>query len=317
MTPMAVAIVSFNAGPHLDACLASVRPEAPSQTLVVDNGSTDGSIELVRSRFPEVQLEVAAANRGYGTAANRALARCAAPYVLLLNGDTVLAPGALEALARYLDAHPRAAIVGPRLRNADGSLQASCHPFLGTFQSFLEKTALARLLARIPAVRDRYLLVNSAHARARVVPWVLGAALAIRRSAFEAVGGFDESFFLYAEEVDLCYRLKTAGWEIHFAPVTDVIHVGGVSTQPYGGGMIAQRVESAIRFYDRHYPPARRARLVALIKVAAAARWLRDGIRLRATGDAARRARLAASVIAWRRILLGDRRDQFGAPPPA
>src|SRR5262249_11131009 len=152
-------------------------------------------------------------------------------YVLLLNSDTLLAPGALAALAQYLDAHPRAAIAGPRLRNADGSLQPSCHPFLGTMQSFLEKSVVARALARLPVVRDHYLLVNSSHAAPRVVPWVLGAALAIRRSAFDQVGGFDESFFLYAEEVDLCYRLKAAGWEVHFAPVTDVVHVGGASIQ--------------------------------------------------------------------------------------
>jgi len=306
MKPMAVAIVSFNAREHLDSCLASVRLEGPSQTLVVDNGSTDGSIDLVRSRYPWVELDVAAANRGYGAAANRALGRCAARYILLLNSDTIVAPGTLEALARYLDAHPRAAVVGPRLRNPDGSLQVSCHPFLGTFQSFLEKTALARVLARVPGLRERYLLVHSPHTRPRVVPWVLGAALAIRRSAFDAVGGFDESFFMYAEEVDLCYRLKQANWEVHFAPVADLVHVGGVSTGQHRGPMLAQRVESAIHFYRRHYSPARQAALLALIKVVAALRWLRDSIRLGATRDAARRVWLAEDVTAWRRIILGN-----------
>jgi GT2 family glycosyltransferase len=303
---MAVAIVSFNAREYLERCLASVRAEAPSQTLVVDNGSTDGSIELVQSRHPWAELDVAPANRGYGAAANRALGRSAAPYVLLLNSDTILAPGALEALARYLDAHPRVAVVGPRLRNPDGSLQASCHPFLGTFQSFLEKTALARALARIPALRDRYLLVHSPHTRPRAVPWVLGAVLAVRRSAFEAVGGFDESFFMYAEEVDLCYRLHEANWEVHFAPVTDVVHVGGASTSQHRGTMVAQRTKSAMHFYRRHYSPARRAALLILIKTAAAARWLRDRIRLRATSDTGRRLWLAEDLAAWRRILLGD-----------
>jgi len=314
MTPMAVAIVSFNAREHLDACLASVLAQGPAQTVVVDNGSTDGSIELIRSRYPGAELDVAPSNRGYGAAANRAIKRCKVPYVLLLNSDTILPAGALEALSGYLDGHERAALVGPRLRNPDGSLQPSCHPFLGTAQSFLEKTALARWLAHVPALRDHYLLVNSAHARPRVVPWVLGAALAIRRRAFDAVGGFDESFFLYAEEVDLCYRLKEAGWETHFAPVTDVVHVGGGSI-PYCGDMIAQRTESAIHFYSRHYSRARRARLVAMIKAAAAARWLHDSIRIHATGDAPSRARLAERILAWRRILLGARRDPLTAPP--
>ncbi len=313
---MAVAIVSFNTREHLDACLATVGPEAPAQTIVVDNGSRDGSIELVRSRYPWVELEVAPANRGYGAAANRAIAHCSARYVFLLNSDTVLAPGTLAALTTYLDAHPRAAIVGPRLRNPDGSLQASCYPFLGTFQSFLEKTALGPVLARVPVLRDRYLLVHSAHARPRVVPWVLGAALAIRRSAFEAVGGFDESFLLYAEEVDLSYRLMTAGWEVHFAPVTDVVHVGGVSTRQYRGEMVARRTESAIHFYRRHYSPARRARLIAVIRAAMAARWLRDSLRLRIEGDGARRAWLAENLTAWRRVLRGKPPEGLGAPPP-
>ncbi len=313
---MAVAIVSFNTREHLDTCLASVGPEAPMQTIVVDNGSSDGSIELVRSRYPRVVLDVAPANRGYGAAANRAIARCGAPYVFLLNSDTVLAPGTLAALAAYLDAHPRAAIVGPRLRNPDGSLQVSCYPFLGTFQSFLEKTALAPVLARVPVLRDRYLLVHSTHDRPRVVPWVLGAALAIRRSAFEAVAGFDESFFLYAEEVDLTYRLKAAGWEVHFAPVADVVHAGGASTRRYRGEMVAQRTESAIRFYRRHYSPTRRARLIAVIRAAMAARWLRDSIRLRLEGDGARRAWLAENLTAWRRVLRGEQPDGLGTPPP-
>lgn len=302
MTPMAVAIVSHNTREHLDACLGSVRPEAPPQTLVVDNGSTDGSIELVRSRYPWVELDVAPVNRGYGAAANRAIARCATPYVLLLNSDTMLGPGALRALAQYLDDHSRAAMAGPRLRNPDGSLQTSCAPFLGTFQSFLEKTALARGLARIPIVRQRYLLVHSPHDRPRTVPWVLGAALAIRRDAFEQVGGFDEAFFMYAEEVDLSFRLEAAGWEVHFAPVTDVTHAGGASTARRRLDMEVQRVASALLFYRRHYAPARATVLGWGIRTAAGARWLRDLARTRIAADPGRAATLAANAALWRRL---------------
>ena len=302
MMSLAVAIVSYNTRAHLDACLASVQPEAPPQTVVVDNGSTDGSIELVRSHHPWVELEVAATNRGYGAAANRAIARSTARYVLLLNSDTLLRPGALQALAGYLDDHPRAALVGPRLQNLDGSLQPSCAPFLGTFQSFLEKAALARALARIPVLRDRYLLVHSPHDRPRVVPWVLGAALAIRREAFEAVGGFDEAFFMYGEEVDLSYRLKAAGWEVHFAPVTDVVHVGGASTAPRRTDMEVRRVASALMFYRRHYSAPRAAALGWAIRAAGVGRWLRDAVRLRITADPGRSAALATDIALWRRL---------------
>ncbi|HYO15860.1 MAG TPA: glycosyltransferase family 2 protein [Thermoanaerobaculia bacterium] len=204
--PMAVAVVGYNTRDDLRACLESVRSEAPGEVIVADNGSTDGSVAMVRSGFPEVRLLVDESNPGYGAAANRAVAAAACPYVLLLNADTRVTPGTLRALAAYLDEHPRAGVVGPRLVNPDGTLQVSCFPFIGTLRLMLEKTPAARWLARVPVLRDRWLLSHSLHDRPRVVPWVLGAALALRREAFETIGGFDTSFFMYSEEIDLCWR---------------------------------------------------------------------------------------------------------------
>lgn len=204
--PMAVAVVCHNTRDDLRACLESLRSEAPAEVVVADNGSTDGSAAMVRSEFPEVRLLVDEGNPGYGAAANRAVAATVSPYVLLLNADTRVTPGALRALAAFLDAHPRAGVAGPRLVNPDGTLQVSCFPFIGTLRLMLEKTPAARWLARVPALRDRWLLSHSLHDRPREVPWVLGAALALRREAFAAVGGFDPAFFMYAEEIDLCQK---------------------------------------------------------------------------------------------------------------
>jgi len=207
MTPIAVAIVNYNTREHLRACLATVQSEAPSETIVIDNASSDGSAEMVRAEYPWVTLHANQTNPGYGAAANQAIASCTAEYVLLLNSDTLLQAGALMALSSYLDLHPRAAIVGPRLVEPDGILQASCYPFPTPLNTFLENSTSAFLLGRlirchIPLLRNSYLRTWP-HNAARVVPWLKGGALAIRRTAFDAVGGFDESYFMYFEDADL------------------------------------------------------------------------------------------------------------------
>jgi GT2 family glycosyltransferase len=276
MTPIAVAVVSYNTCDVLRACLDSVVSDAADVELVVaDNGSTDGRLEMVRREFPRARLLVDRSNPGYGAAANAAVAACEAAYVLLLNSDTVLRAGTIAALAAYLDAHPRVGIVGPRLLNPDGSLQRSCFPWIGTFRYFFEKSALARTAARIPPLRDRLFIRWSSHERARHVPWVLGAALAIRRSAFDQVGGFDPSFFMYGEEVDLAYRLSRTGWQIHFAPVADIVHVGGVSTARLPVAMSVQQTLSSLHFYRRHYSPRHVRALTFSLRTAARLRLVR------------------------------------------
>jgi N-acetylglucosaminyl-diphospho-decaprenol L-rhamnosyltransferase len=236
--------------------------------------------------------------------------------VLLLNSDTQLAPGALDRLSDYLEAHPRVAIAGPRLRGPTGVLEPSCHPPLGTLQSVLEKGRVGRTIARLPGLGRRWALLNWAHDRPRVVPWVTGAALALRRAAFDALGGFDEHYFMYAEEADLCWRAHAAGWEVHFAPVTDVIHRGGASTAPLRGTMALQKVRSAVRFYRRHYPRARAAMLVLGIRTAMLLRWGRDALGLRLTADPEARQRLAEDVGVWRRAVRGPDADPFRPGSP-
>ncbi|HSF42578.1 MAG TPA: glycosyltransferase family 2 protein [Thermoanaerobaculia bacterium] len=300
---VAVAVVSYNTRDDLRACLESVRADAPGPVVVADNGSRDGSATLVRSEFPEALLLVDESNPGFGAAANRAIAACASPYVLLLNADTRVTPGALRALAAYLDAHPRAAVAGPRLVNPDGTLQASCFPFIGTLHLMLEKTPVARWLSRVPPLRDRWLLSHSPHDRPRVVPWVLGAALAIRREAFEVIGGFDASFFMYSEEIDLCWRFQKAGWEVHFAPGATVVHVGGASTGQRRPEMAVRQVASSRLFYRRHYSRLRAGTLETMIGAAMLGRLLRDSLRLAVTREPGARKHLAEDLAVWRGAL--------------
>ncbi|HEY6085757.1 MAG TPA: glycosyltransferase family 2 protein [Nitrospira sp.] len=256
---IAVVIVNHNTCHELQACLDSLEAEAPDEVIVFDNNSSDDSVKMVRSKFPHVTLHANPVNVGYGAAANQAIAKSKARYVLLLNSDTILRQGTLNQLGRYLDLHPKAAIVGPRLVNSDGTLQASCYPFPTPFDTFLENSKMAVCLGRlirryVPGVRRLYWRTWP-HDSARIVPWLKGAALMIRREAFDAVGGFDRSFFMYFEDADLCYRLKRAGWEVHFAPVATIVHVGGASTERASADMSAQLLNSTRLFYQRHRSP--------------------------------------------------------------
>lgn len=299
MTPrVAVAIVSYNTIDHLRNCLESLRVAGAREIVVVDNGSTDGSVEMVARDYPGVILRANRTNLGYGAASNEAIAATSTPYIFLLNTDTLVEPDVLEVLASYLDAHPRVAIVGPRLHNVDGSLQRSAHAFPSAM-------TLRPIISRIPPLRKRSMLTWP-HDRVRRVAWVKGAALGIRRTAFDEVGGFDPAFFLYFEETDLSFRLAERGWETHFTPETVVVHKGGASTEQQRAEMVVQFYASMRQFYRYHYPRARQMRLDAVLKGTAVVSLIRDRARLATTRDPARAARLADDVRVWRRVLAGE-----------
>ena len=299
-----VAVISYNTREHLRACLESVPLSEVREVVVVDNASRDGSPEMVSDEFPWVTLVANEQNRGYGAAANQAVAGSAAETLLLLNGDTRLEPGALPSLVAYLEDHPEAAVVAPRLVNADGSLQPSCYPFPGTLEWLFDNDVVGRVVKRM-SIPSQNLLRTWDHAHARAVPWVKGAALAVRRGAFETVGGFDERFFLYYEETDLCYRMWTVGWEVHFAPTATVMHIGGASTAQHRTAMNVQLLESVDEFYRHHYSYPRRLLLAAIWKGILTSRLLRDRARLVTARDERARLAIAADVAAWECALLG------------
>jgi N-acetylglucosaminyl-diphospho-decaprenol L-rhamnosyltransferase len=286
-----VAIISHNTAPLLRRCLESVAADTDAPVLVVDNGSTDGSVELIQRKFPLVRVQVDPANRGYGAAANLAVQALQSRYVLLLNADTELGSGTIEALADYLDRHPAAAIAGPRLVNAAHRHEPSVRPFPTPFAVLMQESIL-RHIPRLPRGHQW---------RCRSVAWILGAALAIRREAFIAVGGFDEGYFLYAEEVDLCYRLRAAGWEIHYAPVATVLHVGAASTSQYGAEMLAHSVWSTRRFAHLRLSPANEVGVRLVYATVFAARLGFDVIRLAWTSK--QRKRLRNLISKWVRGL--------------
>jgi N-acetylglucosaminyl-diphospho-decaprenol L-rhamnosyltransferase len=299
---ISVVVVSFNTRDRLDACLESVLDEQPSSVIVVDNASTDGSADAVRRRHPDVLLQANSENVGYGAAANQGGAVCAEPYVVILNADTRVRPGALAALSAELDEHETAAVVAPRLLNDDGTIQGSCFRFPAPLETTLRTTFLGNVVDRIPRLRDRYRYAYSPAAPERV-PWALGAALAIRREAFTAVGGFDESFFMYSEEVDLCYRLAASGWETRFTPVAEVVHAGGASTDERAVEMEVLRYAATRRFYRKHYGRAARNALSVLVSYRMLHNLCRDRVRLSFGGGVNERAALNGRLAVWRGVL--------------
>lgn len=304
MSPIDIAIVNYNTREELRACLDSIRGEQPAQVIVADNASTDGSASMVRATFPAVLLLENNTNPGFCAAANQAIHAGKSDYVLLLNSDTRLRPGVLDGLAAYLDQHSHVAIAGPRLDNPDGTLQSSTFPFPIPLDIFLDASHLSGLARLFPTIRERYLRTWS-HARVRSVPWVSGAALAIRREAFDQVGGFDESYFMYYEEVDLCFRLIEHGWQIHFVPDYRIVHRGGASTQQRWAEMTIQLYRSLALFYRQHYSASRLVMLMLLVRAIAFFRLLRDGIALLATSQPAQKAVLASHITAWKCLLAG------------
>ena len=225
---VSVVVVNFNTRELLRKCLASIRDQGRRdvQAVVVDNGSTDGSQKLVHDEFPEFELVQLPENVGFGRANNAAFARCCREFVLLLNSDAFLHAGAIDALVAAARRHPQSAVVGPRLLNQDGTLQRSAWPFPHPARLLAEALGLHRVLRRCPFYED---LGTWDHAEERAVDFLVGACLLVRSRALEEVKGFDEAFYMYAEETDLQRRLRRRGWSVVLAPSARVTHVGGAS----------------------------------------------------------------------------------------
>jgi len=241
---VSVVVVVWNGMPWLERCLESVRGR---ETIVVDHGSTDGSVELVRERFPEARL-VERENRGMGAGNNAGMALAGGRWLFLLNPDAWVTGEGLERLVRFGDAHPRAAVVGPRLRNPDGSLQRSVRAFPTTWRLATEYLGLRKLAPRSTALNPLY-AGGFAHDEVREVDWVSGAALLVRREAADEVGLFDEGYFMFSEEADWMFRFRAAGWEVWFDPDAEVVHVGGAS---HGGRLYLENLRGQLRFLAKH-----------------------------------------------------------------
>jgi GT2 family glycosyltransferase len=259
------------------------------ETIVVDHGSTDGTLELVRERFPDARL-IQQENKGLGGGSNAGMRVASGDYFLLLNSDAWALGDAVDRLAAFADEHPRAAVVGPKLLNPDGSLQRSVRGFPTLWRLATEYFFLRKLAPRTRALNAFY-GARFKHDRVREVDFLMGACLLVRREAADTVGLFDEDFFMFSEETDWCYRFRQAGWSVLFTPDAEFTHVGGATTARDWGPMYREQLRGHLRFLAKHrgLTEAEQARWLLLVAMLlrslvftgerrktsfAAARWL-------------------------------------------
>jgi N-acetylglucosaminyl-diphospho-decaprenol L-rhamnosyltransferase len=280
---LSVAIVNWNTRGLLAECLASIYqhpPDCAFDIWVVDNASTDGSVEMLAEKYPAVHAVANAENVGFARANNQAIALSTGRYVLLFNSDAAATPGSLGALVSLAQVQPRAAIVGARLLNPDGSFQAGGTPFPTLWRELLILSGAGRLFF------GRW--YPSAGSQVELGPhrvdYVEGACLLVRREAIQAVGGMDEGYFMYAEEVDWCMAMKCAGWQVWYQPEARIIHHGGASSRSRRPQREADLYRSRVRFFRKWYGAGAARLLKVLILSFTAVKGVSAGLAWRASG---------------------------------
>ena len=286
---VAAVVVTFDALPWIEHCLDSL---GGVETVVVDNGSRDGTVAFVRERYPDVHV-IESENRGLGAGWNIGLRETTSTYALLLNADAWLSEGALERLADFADTRPRAAVIGPRLLDPDGTLQRSVRGFPTVWRLATEYFFLRKLAPRSSALNAFY-AGGFDHDEVRVVEVGMGACMLLRREAVEEVGYCDEDYFLFSEETDWCFRFREAGWEVVFFPDAECVHVRGAS---HSGRLYRENLRGHLLFLTKHRGPkvAERARRLLLASLrlrglvfrGERGRAYRDGATWLASADAA------------------------------
>lgn len=267
---LAIIIVGWNVADLLLNCLQSIYQNPPTvsfEVWVVDNASSDDTLRRVRERFPQVRLLANERNRGFAGANNQAIQGSQSRYVLLLNPDTLVFPGTLQALVDYLDSNAKAGAAGSLYTSPDGSLQVSCMPYPTVSRELWRLFHLDNLLPY-----GVYAMQGWDRTRPRRVDGLQGASLMLRRSALDQCGLLDEAYFMYTEEVDLCYRLHRGGWELYWVPSSRIIHYGGQSTAQVAREMFLQLYRSKVLFFRKNYSSRSATAYKAVLWLAAQAR---------------------------------------------
>ncbi len=292
---LSIVVVNWNTRVLLAQCLQSVYDTVSDlsfEILVVDNASGDGSSEMVQTRFPEVRLIRNSENRGFARACNQAVRETTAGHVLLLNPDTEVLPGAIHKLMGFMEEHPRAGAVGPMVVNPDRTIQPSCYPMPTLWREFFRLMHLERLSAHSEYDQQKW----DAHV-ARAVEVVQGDCLLVRRQCLSQVGLLDEAYFMYTEEVDLCYRLAQQGWSLYWVPTAQIVHFGGQSTRQVAQKMFIELYRSKLTFFRK--TRGRWGSLVykLLLLITALTRVAEGVIHSRRSAQAAQRVRLYRGLI--------------------
>jgi len=250
---LSIIIVSFNARDDLTRCLAALRetpPRTPHEVVVVDNASSDGSAAAAR-HWHDVRVIDTGANLGFARGNNTGIRASRGDLLLLLNSDTIVPAGAVDALVDELARDPRTSVVGPRLVDASGRVELSFGSMIGPFNELRQKVLVRAHARRLPLLSA---LVERATSRPQFPDWVSGACLLVRRADAEAVGLLDERYFMYAEDVDFCAAIRARGGRIRFAPQISVVHLRGRSSLSARDATHVAYRRSQLAFYEKHHP---------------------------------------------------------------
>lgn len=261
MKDVSLLIVHYNTPRLLRQTLKGIRRAAPKvdyEVIVVDNNPNQRVKELIAREFPEVKVIMSDANIGFGRGMNLAMEQAKGRYLFVFNPDMILAPNGVEKLAQYMDDHPKVGMVGPRLNNPDGSLQYSCYRFMKPTTILYRRLPFLRILPNAKREVREYMMVDEDHTVTQEVDYVLGAAMFVRREAYEQVGGFDPEFFVYFEDQDWCRRFWKKQWKVMYHPEVELIHYHRRETAK--GGFLKQilnpltrvQIKSALYYYKKY-----------------------------------------------------------------
>ena len=324
---LSIVIVNWNVRELLRRCLASIagsdglfvqgaQPPAESaggserrwlaEVIVVDNASSDDSVAMLAEAFPWVQVIANRENLGFTKANNQGLAASGGRYVLFLNPDTEATPQAIGQMLAHAEDHPDVGILGPQLRYGDGGVQSSRRrfPTLATF--FLESTVLQKKWPR-NRILDRYFVLDKPDDAISQVDWVVGACMLVRRAVLDAIGGFDEGFFMYSEELDLCHRAVDAGWRVVYYPQAVVTHYEGKSSEQVVAARHIRFHTSRVRYVRKYHGTAAAAAVRAFLLLTFAFQWAEEGVKWLAgwvvPSQRAKRAMRRERMRAYRQVL--------------
>jgi N-acetylglucosaminyl-diphospho-decaprenol L-rhamnosyltransferase len=288
VSDLSVVVVTHNAREHLAPCLDALAG-VPHDVIVVDNASSDRTPDLVRERVPSARVIELPENIGFGAANNVGMEAAAGRWYLLLNSDAWPRADGLERLRAFAEANPQVGIAGPRLLSPDGRVQKSVRGFPTLWRLATEYFFLRHLAPRSRLLNNFYGAGFDYRSR-RPAEFLMGAVLLLRREAVDEVGGFDPAFFMFSEEVDLCYRMRAAGWSVEFTPDAEFVHLGGASTKPIWDGMFREQLLGHLRFFAKHGSLERAERARRLLVVA---------LRLRSLVFRGERRRVSRAAAAW------------------
>ena len=299
MRRLSIVVASRDTRSLLERCLGALGER--DDVVVVDAGSSDGSQELVRQSFPHVRLVALETNPGYASLANRGIEAAGGDYVLVMNADAWPLRDAVDRLVSFAEREPDVGVVGPRLLNPDGTLQPSVRGFPTPWRLATEYLFL-RWLAPWTRALNAFYVAKFDHGSRADAEFVVGAVLLVRRRCLDDIGAFDESFFMFNEEVDLCYRARAAGWNVVFWPGAEFVHVGGASTSQAWPQMYREQLRSHLRFLAKHHGLREAERARRLLVAGMALRSVVFGL----LGLRERR-RLSRDALSWLRS--GDARS--------